>query len=174
MPARSRSSAAASRSASRTSTSPHSAVSVTSSFGPGDDRDGQRGRRLIDRQRLALQQQIMLFYTGITRRADSILAEQNANVTTTLPQLDLLRDLAGFAVDRLREGDVDAIGPAIRESWEAKRKLASGVSNEPIDAAVTRALDAGAQRRQADRRGRWRLPACHLPRGAAAGRAAEP
>ena len=95
-------------------------------------------------ERRALQQQIMLFYTGVTRSADTILAEQNANIEATRPQLDLLRDLAGFAVDRLRSGDVDAIGPAMRESWEAKRKLASGVSNDQIDAAVTRALDAGA------------------------------
>ncbi len=95
-------------------------------------------------ERRALQHQIMLFYTGVTRRADSILAEQNANVEGTRPQLDLLRDLAGFAVERLQGGDVDAIGPAVRESWEAKRKLASGVSNDQIDAAVTRALDAGA------------------------------
>jgi D-glycero-alpha-D-manno-heptose-7-phosphate kinase len=95
-------------------------------------------------QRRALQQQIMLFYTGVTRSANSILAEQNENVATTLPQLDLLRDLAGFAAARLREGDIDAIGPAIRESWEAKRKLASGVSNGQIDQAVTAALGAGA------------------------------
>ena len=95
-------------------------------------------------ERRALQQQIMLFYTGITRRADPILAEQNANVEATRPQLDLLRDLAGFAVERLQSGDVDAIGPAVRESWEAKRKLASGVSNDQIDGAVARALDAGA------------------------------
>jgi D-glycero-alpha-D-manno-heptose-7-phosphate kinase len=39
---------------------------------------------------------------------------------------------------------VDAIGPALRESWEAKRKLASGVSNGQIDDAVGRALEAGA------------------------------
>ena len=39
---------------------------------------------------------------------------------------------------------MDAIGPAMRESWEAKRKLASGVSNDQIDVAVSRALDAGA------------------------------
>ena len=86
----------------------------------------------------------MLFYTGVTRSADPILAEQNANVGATQPQLDLLRDLAGFAVERLREGDVDGVGAAMRESWEAKRKLASGISNERIDMAVTRALDAGA------------------------------
>lgn len=94
--------------------------------------------------RRALQQQIMLFYTGITRSANTILAEQNASIGARLPQLDLLRDLAGFAVDRLHSGDVDAIGPAVRESWEAKRKLASGVSTGQIDFAVGRALDAGA------------------------------
>jgi D-glycero-alpha-D-manno-heptose-7-phosphate kinase len=32
----------------------------------------------------------------------------------------------------------------MRESWEAKRKLATGASNDVVDAAVTRALEAGA------------------------------
>jgi D-glycero-alpha-D-manno-heptose-7-phosphate kinase len=39
---------------------------------------------------------------------------------------------------------VEAIGTAVREGWEVKRKLASGVSNHRIDLAVSRALDAGA------------------------------
>jgi D-glycero-alpha-D-manno-heptose-7-phosphate kinase len=112
-------------------------------FGPGEHVVASE-LVLSAADRRALQRQIMLFYTGITRSANVILAEQNANVTATLPQLDLLRDLAGFAVERLRSGDVDAIGPAIRESWEAKRKLATGVSNERIDDAAARALDAGA------------------------------
>ncbi len=112
-------------------------------FGPGEEVSHEE-LGLSASERVTLQQQMMLFYTGITRRADNILAEQNANVPATLPQLDLLRDLAGFAVKRLRSGDVDAIGPALRESWEAKRKLASGVSNSQVDGAVTRALEAGA------------------------------
>jgi len=112
-------------------------------FGPGDGVVAQEVE-LAAADRRALQQQIMLFYTGITRSANTILAEQNANMAATRPQLGLLRDLAGFAVDRLRNGDVDAVGPVLRESWEAKRKLASGVSNDRIDAAVSRALDAGA------------------------------
>ena len=112
-------------------------------FGPGDEVVAQE-LGLSAAGRRALQQQIMLFYTGITRSADSILVEQRANIESTRPQLDLLRDLAGFAADRLRNGDVDAIGPAMRESWEAKRKLAAGVSTDEVDAAVTRALDAGA------------------------------
>ena len=112
-------------------------------FGPGDEVAAQE-LGLSTAGRRALQQQIMLFYTGVTRSADSILVEQRANIESTRPQLDLLRDLAGMAAGRLRNGDVDAIGPAMRESWEAKRKLATGVSNDEVDAAVTRALDAGA------------------------------
>lgn len=112
-------------------------------LGPGDAVVAEEiGLSTADRR--ALQHQMMLFYTGITRSADIILAEQSANVAASLPQLDLLRDLAGFAVERLRCGDVDAIGPAVRESWEAKRKLASGISNDALDSVVTQALDAGA------------------------------
>jgi D-glycero-alpha-D-manno-heptose-7-phosphate kinase len=112
-------------------------------FGPGTEVVAEE-IRLEAAERRRLQEQIMLFYTGITRSATPILAEQNANVETTQPQLDLLRDLAEFAAERLRSGDVDAIGPLVRESWEAKRKLASGVSNEYVDMTVSRALDAGA------------------------------
>jgi len=112
-------------------------------FGPGKKVVAEE-LSLTAADRRSLQQQIMLFYTGITRSADLILAEQNANVESTQPQLDLLRDLAGFAAERLRAGDVDGLGGALRESWEVKRKLASGVSNDRIDSAVTRALDAGA------------------------------
>jgi D-glycero-alpha-D-manno-heptose-7-phosphate kinase len=112
-------------------------------FGPGDQVVAQEVV-LSAAERRALQRQVMLFYTGVTRSANTILAEQNANIAATRPQLHLLRDLAGFTADRLRDGDVDAVGPAVRESWEAKRKLASGVSNDQIDGAVSQALDAGA------------------------------
>ena len=112
-------------------------------FGPGEEVVAEE-IGISTAERRALQHQVMLFYTGITRSADAILAEQTANIKATRPQLDSLRDLAGFAAERLRSGDVDALGTAMRESWEAKRKLASGVSSQQIDAAVTRALDAGA------------------------------
>src|SRR6266849_8336563 len=66
-------------------------------FGPGDDVAADE-LVLTPAARRALQHQIMLFYTGVTRSANSILAEQNANIAATQVQLHLLRDLAGFAV----------------------------------------------------------------------------
>lgn len=112
-------------------------------FGPGEEVVAE-AVELSTADRRALQQQMMLFYTGTTRSANTILAEQSANIKTTGAQLDLLRDLAGSAVERLRDGDIDAIGPVVRESWAAKRQLASGVSNSFVEQAVKRALDAGA------------------------------
>jgi D-glycero-alpha-D-manno-heptose-7-phosphate kinase len=112
-------------------------------FGPGD-RVLADEVQLSSAGRRALQQQMLLFYTGVTRSANTILSEQNANVTQTLPYLHELRDLAGTAVDKLQCGDVDALGSALRDGWEVKRRLASGVSNAAIDEAVGRALEAGA------------------------------
>ncbi len=99
---------------------------------------------LPTRERRALQAQLMLFYTGVTRSADGILREQSANVESKLTELHTLRDLAGEAVEGLCSGSVDAVGTAVRKSWEAKRLLASGVSNVEIDEAVRLALEAGA------------------------------
>ncbi|MDQ6728249.1 MAG: GHMP kinase [Actinomycetota bacterium] len=113
------------------------------SFGPGD-RVVAEEVVVPTAQRRLLQDQMLLFYTGVTRSATTILEQQTANVPNILPQLDLLRDLAGRAADGLRRGDVGAVGEALRASWEAKRVLAPGVSNGQIDAAVDSALEAGA------------------------------
>jgi D-glycero-alpha-D-manno-heptose-7-phosphate kinase len=112
-------------------------------FGPGDQVMAEE-LELPAAGRRELQRHIMLFYTGVTRSANSILAEQTANIKVIRDQLDLLRDLAALAADRLHCGDVDAVGEAMRKGWEAKRQLATGVSNPQVDMAVDRALEAGA------------------------------
>jgi D-glycero-alpha-D-manno-heptose-7-phosphate kinase len=112
-------------------------------FGPGD-------RVFVDQLKLTssvrrhIQDELLLFYTGITRSADTILGEQTANISDRLPQLHQLRDLAGEAASGLRTGDVNALGAALNKSWQAKRALASGVSNSEIDEAVDASLAAGA------------------------------
>lgn len=112
-------------------------------FGPGDGVFVDE-IQLESPLRRRLQSELLLFFTGITRKADTILGEQTANVGDRIPQLDQLRDLAGEAADGLRAGDVAALGTALAKSWQAKRALASGVSNQQIDDAVEAALGAGA------------------------------
>ena len=112
-------------------------------FGPGD-------RVVVDQLALTpevrrkVQEELLLFFTGVTRSANSILSEQTANIADRLPQLHQLRDLAGEAANGLRDGDVDALGVAMNKSWAAKRELASGVSTSQIDEAVEAAISAGA------------------------------
>jgi D-glycero-alpha-D-manno-heptose-7-phosphate kinase len=112
-------------------------------FGPGDRVEVDR-IVLSPQLRRLMSNELLLFYTGITRSANTILSEQSANTVDRLPQLAELRDLAGEAADGLRSGDVDAVGVAMNKSWEVKRTLASGVTNSQIDQAVERALAAGA------------------------------
>jgi D-glycero-alpha-D-manno-heptose-7-phosphate kinase len=112
-------------------------------FGPGD-RVFVDQLKLTSSVRRQIQDELLLFYTGITRSADTILSEQTANISDRLPQLHQLRDLAGEAAGGLRTGDVNALGAALNKSWQAKRALASGVSTSEIDQAVEAALAAGA------------------------------
>jgi D-glycero-alpha-D-manno-heptose-7-phosphate kinase len=112
-------------------------------FGPGDRVEVDR-ITLSPQLRRLMSNELLLFYTGITRSANTILNEQSANTVDRLPQLAELRDLAGEAADGLRSGDADAVGVAMNKSWEAKRTLASGISNSQIDQAVEDALAAGA------------------------------
>ncbi len=92
----------------------------------------------------SLQDQLMLFFTGTTRSATTILTEQSANVAHSLEDFHALRDLAGQAAAGLARGDVNVLGEALRDSWQLKRKLATGISSTSIDTAVDTALDAGA------------------------------
>lgn len=112
-------------------------------FGPGDGVAVSQ-IRLEPRIHRRFQSELLLFYTGVTRSADVILKEQTANISTRVAELNLLRDLAGEASDGLRGGDTAAVGAALAKSWEAKRALASGVTNEALDDAVDRAMQAGA------------------------------
>jgi D-glycero-alpha-D-manno-heptose-7-phosphate kinase len=112
-------------------------------FGPGDHVFVDQ-LKLTPLVRRRTQDELLLFFTGITRNANTILGQQTANIADRLPQLHQLRDLAGEAANGLRDGDVNALGSALNKSWQAKRTLASGVSNSEIDDAVEAALAAGA------------------------------
>ena len=112
-------------------------------FGPGDGVVVDQ-LALTPQIRRRVQEELLLFFTGVTRSANSILSEQTANIADRLPQLHQLRDLAGDAATGLRDGDVDALGVAMNKSWAAKRELASGVSTSQIDEAVEAAISAGA------------------------------
>lgn len=113
-------------------------------FGPGNDYVHASEIQLDSEKHRALERQIMLFYTGITRKADHILADQCDRMRLIRPHLDEMRRLAADTARQLNEGGTESVGIAVRDSWESKRELGGGVTNEQIDSLVSKALDAGA------------------------------
>lgn len=112
-------------------------------FGPGDGVKIESVR--APRSALEdLDNMLMLFFTGRTRQAASILSEQKANIAA---RTDVLKAMTGqaFRVRQLLESDqVDELGPLLHEGWEAKRKLARGISDNQMDELYERAVKAGA------------------------------
>ena len=91
-----------------------------------------------------LSQNLMLFFTGIDRKAGTILAEQKANIQTRLAILDEMKGIAHTAYQGLVRGDVEPIGALLDKSWQLKKRLASRISNPAINDMYATALKAGA------------------------------
>ncbi len=96
--------------------------------------------------RHALESEILLFYTGITRSADTILAEQKENLSSNRCRRTLRRlvQLADETRAALISNDLDAFGEILHESWMVKKSVANGVSTGQIDGWYERARAAGA------------------------------
>jgi len=93
-----------------------------------------------------LHRSLLLFYLGGTRSADTVLAHQTAGIRngSNVEALKKMRSFAYQTRDLLGEGDVDGVGRLLHEGWTAKRTVANGISNDVIDGAYERALEAGA------------------------------
>lgn len=91
-----------------------------------------------------LNESLLLFFTGKTRKADNILVEQKSNINDRLPVLRHMKNLAYQARDELMTGNLDALGYLLHESWQLKKQLASQISNGEIDEWYECALQAGA------------------------------
>jgi D-glycero-alpha-D-manno-heptose-7-phosphate kinase len=95
-----------------------------------------------DRRRFG--ENLLLFYTGVTRPASSVLDEQ---VKSTAAKMDVLRGLkqqAYSAYESISSGNFAQVGIALREGWELKKKMAGGISNPAIDELYETACKAGA------------------------------
>jgi len=91
-----------------------------------------------------LNESLLLFFTGVTRSADTILGEQNSNIHNHLSILRRLKTMAVIANEDLKSGNLDSLGHLLHESWQLKKQLASGVSNASIEKVYLRAREAGA------------------------------
>ncbi len=87
---------------------------------------------------------LLLFYTGTTRQASGVLAEQKSNIDAKMALLTDMRDQADELARQLRLGAVASVGQTLKEGWIRKRQLASGITNPHIDELFDMAMSAGA------------------------------
>ena len=103
-----------------------------------------------------LQQNFILFYTGIQRRAETILHEQkrSASPQTLLQMRELVSAFYNVLVKGNHKGCpykndnhedcLDEVGHLLHRAWVLKRSLCDSISNSMLDTIYERASAAGA------------------------------
>lgn len=91
-----------------------------------------------------LEANLMLIYTGITRRSSDILSEQKKNIKDRISVLNDIRDMVEEGKEYLIKGKLDDFGKLLHQGWERKKKLAQGISNPLIEEVYQAARKAGA------------------------------
>jgi len=94
-----------------------------------------------------LQDNLIAFYTGMTRPAAKVLAEKQRRIAAEADKQALLGrmvDLARRLRDELQNNHLDAFGEIIHENWVLKKQLSCEVSSPRIDAWYEAARSAGA------------------------------
>jgi D-glycero-alpha-D-manno-heptose-7-phosphate kinase len=109
-----------------------------------DERVEVKALAVTPKQRRDLDARLHLFYTGRTRKADVILSEQKARTADRTRELDGIKELAIELEPALERGEYDRLGELLHVNWELKRKLASGISDGPIDEMYASARAHGA------------------------------
>ncbi len=95
--------------------------------------------------KLALQEHLMMFYTGLTRKAGDILTEQRAETAKKMDVLGKMKDLCGDLLETLRVGrSLSHFGEILHQGWLYKQSLVSAISNDAINDYYQLAGNAGA------------------------------
>ena len=95
-----------------------------------------------------LENNIALFYTGITRSASNILKEQNEKSKQKNPlTLEALHEIKKIGLETkqaLEHGEIDKFGEFLDIHWNTKKQLSKDVSNPFIDECYELAKKNGA------------------------------
>lgn len=97
---------------------------------------------------LELEDRLLLFFTGFSRRAGSILQDQKERSkkkdAAMLENLHYIKELGYRSKSALEKGDLGAFGALLDEHWQKKRKRSTSMSNAKIDEWYELGRDSGA------------------------------
>jgi len=94
-----------------------------------------------------LEDNLLLFFTGISRSASSILKDQDsrsrANGKDMLENLHFTKNLGIKSRDALLAGELNRFGELMHEHWDHKKSRSLGMTNQFIDDAYGKAMQSG-------------------------------
>ena len=95
-----------------------------------------------------LEDNLLLFFTGFSRSAGSILSDQKtrseARDADMLENLHHVKDLGLRSRDALVNSDTDLFGTLMHEHWEHKKRRSGGMSSPQIDEWYALGMENGA------------------------------
>jgi D-glycero-alpha-D-manno-heptose-7-phosphate kinase len=95
-----------------------------------------------------LEDNLLLFFTGFSRSASTILKDQNSkshkNDEEMIANLHYVKDLGILSKDALEIGDLTLFGELMNEHWQHKKRRSEGMSNSKIDEWYQIAMRNGA------------------------------
>jgi D-glycero-alpha-D-manno-heptose-7-phosphate kinase len=92
---------------------------------------------------------VLLFYTGVTRSSTEILEEQKTcsenGDTSMIDALHRTKELGYRIKEALEEGNLDRFGQLLHEHWQNKKRRSKKISDDRIDRWYCIARENGAQ-----------------------------
>ncbi|MCI6330047.1 MAG: hypothetical protein MR775_04420 [Erysipelotrichaceae bacterium] len=94
-----------------------------------------------------LEENCLMFYTGLKHDASKILKEQKDNVERDSKKEEMLLkmcDLARELKTHFEQNDVDFLGECLSKGWQLKKQMASSISQNAIDELYELGINNGA------------------------------
>lgn len=95
-----------------------------------------------------LEESLVLYFTGVSRESARIIDEQIKNTearsVTSVEAMHQMKADVGRIKEALLLGDVRRFAQILGNSWQVKKRMAQGISNESIERIAASALAAGA------------------------------
>ncbi|MCR4275197.1 MAG: kinase [Candidatus Wolfebacteria bacterium] len=91
------------------------------------------------------QDHLMLFFTGLSRNASDIAAEQIKNTHNKTSEIRAMMQMVDEGINILSGNDnLEDFGKLLHEGWKIKKSLSSQITNPVIDEIYTAGQEAGA------------------------------
>lgn len=92
--------------------------------------------KISPKKKRELDQNLVLFYTGITRSANDILEKQKINIKKSPNTVSVIKKMVDITFEMkktLEKNNIKKFGELLHKSWSLKQSIADGITNTTID-----------------------------------------